>query len=188
MSGRDIFWKVRSDLRRSDYRIARRADVFPYFLEVESPLDREVVVKGTKVLMFGSNNYLGLANDDRVKSAAMDAIDRYGAACTGSRLMNGTLAIHRELEEEIADWTGREASVVFTAGYLANLGTVMALAHRGDVVVTDARNHASIQDGARISAADVVSVRHDDLDQLDRKLERLGRDGAAVLVTWDVVF
>ncbi|MGH9210111.1 MAG: aminotransferase class I/II-fold pyridoxal phosphate-dependent enzyme [Acidimicrobiales bacterium] len=184
----DLFWRVRLDRRAGGLELAGRADAMPYFLPVGSPLDREVVVAGEPTLMFGSNNYLGLANDPRVLDAAREAIGRYGSGCTGSRLMNGTLSLHCDLEAELAGWVGREAALVFSAGYLANLSTVSTLCHRGDVVITDARNHASLKDGARLSGAAVESVRHNDLEQLETKLDRLGALGRAILVVWDSVF
>ena len=185
---RDLFWKVRADPRRADVALASRADAFPYFVPVGSPLGREVVVDGAPKLMFGSNNYLGLADDPRVADAARRAVDDYGTGCTGSRLMNGTLELHIELEHELADWMQRDAALVFTAGYLANLATIATLCGPDDVIVTDAKNHASIEDGAALSGAQVVRVRHNDLDQLEAKLGRLARDGRAVLVVWDSVF
>jgi 8-amino-7-oxononanoate synthase len=185
---RDLFWKVRADARRADVELASRAHAFPYFVPVGSPLGREVVVAGERKLMFGSNNYLGLADDPRVAAAARDAVDRFGTGCTGSRLMNGTLDLHLELEQELAGWMQREAALVFTAGYLANLATIATLCGPDDVIVTDAKNHASIEDGAQLSGARVVRVRHNDLDQLAAKLERLAEEGRALLVVWDSVF
>jgi len=185
---RDLFGKVRFDARRGDLEVATRAHALPYFVPVASPLGREVVVGGAPRLMFGSNNYLGLADDPRVIEAARDAVTRYGTGCTGSRLMNGTLELHLALEAELADWMQREAALVFTAGYLANLATLSTLCGSDDVIVGDAKNHASIEDGARLSGARVVSVRHNDLDQLEAKLTRLAADGRAVLVVWDSVF
>jgi 8-amino-7-oxononanoate synthase len=185
---RDLFWKVRADARRADVELASRAHAFPYFVPVGSPLGREVVVGGERKLMFGSNNYLGLADDPRVAAAARDAVDRFGTGCTGSRLMNGTLDLHLELEQDLAGWMQREAALVFTAGYLANLATIATLCGPDDVIVTDAKNHASIEDGAQLSGARVVRVRHNDLDQLAAKLERLAADGRAMLVVWDSVF
>jgi 8-amino-7-oxononanoate synthase len=182
---RDLFWKVRADARRADVELGTRAGVFPYFVPVGSPLGREVVVDGHPCLMFGSNNYLGLADDPRVIAAAQEATGRFGTGCTGSRLMNGTLELHLELEELLARWMRRDAALVFTAGYLANLGTVATLCGPGDVIVGDARNHASIEDGARLSGARTVTVRHNDLDQLAKKLARLDEPA---LVVWDSVF
>jgi 8-amino-7-oxononanoate synthase len=188
MVAADLFWKVRADPRARDLQLARRTGVFPYFAPVASPLDREVVVDGRLRLMFGSNNYLGLANDERVRAAAKAAIDRYGTGCTGSRLLNGTLDLHAELEAELADWLAQPAALVFTTGYLANLAAVSTLCGPGDVVVSDARNHASLWDGARLSGADVVSTRHGDVEHLRRRLAVLAADRRPTLVVWDAVF
>ncbi|MEP6625797.1 MAG: pyridoxal phosphate-dependent aminotransferase family protein [Acidimicrobiia bacterium] len=185
LAAHDVLWKVRADARRADVELGRRADVFPYFVPVGSALGREAVVEGRPRLMFGSNNYLGLADDPRVMAAARDAIDRYGTGCTGSRLMNGTLDLHLELETELARWMRRESALVFTAGYFANLATISTLCGPDDVVVGDVRNHASIEDGVRLSGARAVTVRHNDLDQLAAKLGRLD---APALVVWDSVF
>ena len=185
LAAKDVLWKVRADPRRADVEMSQRAGVLPYFVPVGSALGREVVVDGASRLMFGSNNYLGLADDERVLEAARCAIDRYGAGCTGSRLMNGTLELHLELEAELASWMRREAALVFTAGYLANLAAIGTVCGPGDIVVGDARNHASIEDGVKLSGARAVTVRHNDLDQLEQKLRRL--DGPT-LVVWDSVF
>ena len=185
LAAHDVLWKVRADARRADVELGQRAGVFPYFVPIGSALGREVVVDGRSRLMFGSNNYLGLADDPRVMTAARDAIDRYGTGCTGSRLMNGTLDLHLELEDELARWMRREAALVFTAGYFANLAAIATLCGPGDVVVGDARNHASIEDGVKLSGARAVTVRHNDLDQLAAKLRRLD---APALVVWDSVF
>jgi 8-amino-7-oxononanoate synthase len=185
LARRDLFWKVRADARRADVELGTSAGVLPYFVPVGSPLGREVVVDGAPRLMFGSNNYLGLADDPRVMEAARAAVDRFGTGCTGSRLMNGTLELHLDLEEALARWMRRDAALVFSAGYLANLATLATLCGPDDVVVGDARNHASIEDGARLSGARTVTVRHDDLDQLEAKLRRID---APTMVVWDSVF
>ncbi|MGZ4678236.1 MAG: aminotransferase class I/II-fold pyridoxal phosphate-dependent enzyme [Acidimicrobiia bacterium] len=185
LAARDLFWKVRTDARRADVELGTRAGVFPYFVPIGSPLGREVVVDGRPRLMFGSNNYLGLADDPRVIAAAQEATARFGTGCTGSRLMNGTLELHLELEDALARWMRRDAALVFTAGYLANLATIATLCGPADVVVGDARNHASIEDGARLSGARTVTIRHADLGQLEKKLARLD---APALVVWDSVF
>ena len=185
LAAKDILWKVRADPRRADVEMSQRAGVLPYFVPVGSALGREVIVDGAPRLMFGSNNYLGLADDERVLEAARAAIDEYGAGCTGSRLMNGTLELHLELEAELASWMRRDSALVFTAGYLANLGAISTLCGPGDIVVGDARNHASIEDGVKLSGARAVTVRHNDLGQLEQKLRRL--DGPT-LVVWDSVF
>lgn len=185
----DLFWKTRVSTRRGDAALARRAGAFPYFAEVSSAIDRTAVVDGTEVLMFGSNNYLGLAGDERVVGAATDAIAAYGSGCTGSRLMNGTLDLHAALEHELADWVGLPKALVFTTGYLANLAAISTLCAAGDVVVGDDRNHASLVDGASLSKAEAVTVRHGDLGALDSKLGRLrARTVGGLLVAWDSVF
>jgi 8-amino-7-oxononanoate synthase len=185
LARRDLFWRIRADARRADVELGTRAGVLPYFVPVGSRLGREVIVDGAPRLMFGSNNYLGLADDPRVIEAARDAVTRFGTGCTGSRLMNGTLELHLELEELLARWMRRDAALVFTAGYLANLATLSTLCGPDDVIVGDARNHASIEDGARLSGARVVSVRHDDLTQLADKLARLDEP---TMVVWDSIF
>ncbi len=185
LAAKDVLWKVRADPRRADVEMSQRAGVLPYFVPVGSALGREVIVDGAPRLMFGSNNYLGLADDERVLEAARQAIEQYGAGCTGSRLMNGTLELHLELEGELASWMRRDAALVFTAGYLANLGAISTLCGPGDIIVGDARNHASIEDGVKLSGARAVTVRHNDLAQLEQKLRRL--DGPT-LVVWDSVF
>ncbi len=110
--------------------------------------------------MLGSNNYLGLTGDERVKRAAIEAVERYGTGCTGSRLMNGTLSLHRELEDELADWMGTEAALVFTAGYLANMGLLSTLVEADDAVFLDSAGHASLIDGARLCNGVLRSFRH----------------------------
>jgi 8-amino-7-oxononanoate synthase len=184
----DLFWKVATDPRLAEGVVARSEQPFPFFLPVGSDLGRTALIGGEVKLMLGSNNYLGLTGDERVVAAARRALERYGTSCTGSRLMIGTLDLHEELEAELADWVGCDASVVFATGYLANLGAIYALCGEGDVVLGDSRNHASINDGARISRATTVAIRHNDMGQLDRKLARLREDHRAVLVVWDAVF
>ncbi len=185
LAARDLFWRIRRDPRRADVELSRRAEVFPYFVPISAALGREAVVDGRTCLMFGSNNYLGLADDARVVGAAEDALRRYGTGCTGSRLMNGTLELHLELETLLARWMRRDAAIVFSAGYLANLATLATICDPSSVIVGDARNHASIEDGARLSGARIVSVRHNDLAQLGAKLARVD---APTLVVWDSVF
>ena len=187
---RDLFWKVRADpAPRRRRALAPRAHAFPYFVPVGSPLGREVVVGGEPQADVRLEQLPRAWPTTRASAeAAKQAVDRYGTGCTGSRLMNGTLDLHLELEAELADWMQREAALVFTAGYLANLATIATLCGPDDVIVTDAKNHASIEDGAQLSGAQVVRVRHNDLDQLEAKLGRLAQDGRATLVVWDSVF
>jgi len=138
--------------------------------------------------MLGSNNYLGLTGDERVKAAARDALERYGTALTGSRLLNGTIPLHTDLEQEIAEWMGSDDAIVFTTGYQANLGAIGTILEPGDTVVCDSGDHASILDGARLSGARLRPFRHNRMDKLERMLERAAEDGGGVLVVVDGVF
>jgi 8-amino-7-oxononanoate synthase len=144
-----------------------------YFLfrKLESPQDSEVVVNGKRVIMIGSNNYLGLTNHPRVKEAAIRAIEKYGTGCAGSRFLNGNLDIHEELEKKLARFLRKEAALVFATGYQTNLGAISALVDRNDVAIIDMYDHASIMDGCRLSFGEVKKYRHNDMDALERALE-----------------
>ena len=165
----------------------REVGLYPYFLPLEDTEGTEVVVNGRKILMIGSNNYLGLTTDPRVREATIEAVKRYGTSCTGSRFLNGTLKLHQEAEARLADFVGMEAALVFSTGYQVNLGTISALVGRGDVVVLDKDDHASIVDGAMLAMGDIRRFSHNDLDHLDRQLENIG-DDAGVLVVVDGVY
>ena len=145
-------------------------------------------MEGRETIMLGSNNYLGLTGDPRVKAASRDALEHYGTALTGSRFMNGTIPLHVELEREIADWMGTEDALVFTTGYQANLGTIGTILGPGDTVICDSGDHASILDGCRLSGAKLRPFRHNQMDKLERMLERGVNDGGGVLVVVDGVF
>jgi len=153
-----------------------------YYRVLQSACDTEVTVDGRKLIMLGSNNYLGLANHPRVKRAAIEAVERYGAGMAGSRCLNGTTELHADVERRLARFLRRQAALYFTSGYMANLGVISSLAQRGDVVLVDRRAHASIQDGARLSQAEVHRFRHDDMGHLARLLERSGNAGKLVAV------
>ena len=144
-----------------------------YFLfrKLESPQDSEVVVNGKRLIMIGSNNYLGLTNHPRVKEAAIKAIEKYGTGCAGSRILNGNLDIHEELEKKLARFLRKEAALVFATGYQTNLGAISALVGRNDVAIIDMYDHASIMDGCRLSFGEVKKYRHKDMDALERTLE-----------------
>jgi 8-amino-7-oxononanoate synthase len=157
-----------------------------YFRVLESPPDAEVVTEGRRMIMLGSNNYLGLANDPRVKRAAIAAIEKYGTGTTGSRLLNGTLDLHADLEVKLARFMRRDAAIFFTSGYTANVGVISGLAHQGDFVVLDRNVHASIWDGALASGATIKRFRHNDPRHLDRVLEACG--DAAKLVAVDGIY
>jgi 8-amino-7-oxononanoate synthase len=184
----DVFDKARTHDRVEILAAAREADVVPYFRLIESEAGPVVEMEGHEVVMLGSNNYLGLTGDPRVKAAARDALERYGTALTGSRFMNGTIPLHVELEREIADWMGTEDALVFTTGYQANLGTIGTILEPGDTVICDSGDHASILDGCRLSGAKLRPFRHNRMDKLERMLERAAEDGGGVLVVVDGVF
>jgi glycine C-acetyltransferase/8-amino-7-oxononanoate synthase len=153
---------------------------------IESPQGPRVTLDGVEVLLLCSNNYLGLADHPRVRQAAADATERFGAGAGASRLVSGTMSLHRRLEERIAAFSGYEAALLFGSGYLANLGTIAALAGRGQVVFSDELNHASIIDGCRLSRAERFIYRHRDLEHLSWGLRKAGRAGA--LIVTDAVF
>src|SRR6218665_2065180 len=145
-------------------------------------------MEGKERITLGSNNYLGLTGDERVKQAARDALDTYGTGLTGSRFMNGTTPLHLELERELADWMGTEDALVFTAGYLANVGCIATLLGPDDTVICDSGDHASILDAVSMSRARIRPFRHTRLDKLERMLDRAGSDGGGVLVVVAGVF
>ncbi len=184
----DLFEKARTHERVEILRAAREQDVIPYYRVLESEAGPVVRMEGSERVMLGSNNYLGLTRDPRVKQAAEDALDRYGTALTGSRFLNGTIPLHVELERAIADWMETEDALVFTTGYQANLGTIGTLLGPGDTVICDSGDHASIMDGVAMSHAKLRPFRHNRLDKLATMLERAEGDGGGVLVVVDGVF
>ena len=184
----DLFAKTRGHERAEQLRAAREQDVLPYFRQLEGQAGPVVTMEGAERVMLGSNNYLGLTGDPRVKQAASDALDTYGTALTGSRLLNGTIPLHLELEREIAEWMGTEEAIVFTTGYQANVGALSTLLGPEDTVICDSGDHASILDGVAMSRARVRPFRHGRLDKLESMLERSADDGGAVLVVVDGVF
>ena len=184
----DVFEKARTHDRAEQLAAAKEADLVPYFRVLESAAGPVVEMEGHETIMLGSNNYLGLTGDDRVKGAARDALERYGTALTGSRLLNGTIPLHTELEREIAEWMGADDAIVFTTGYQANLGTIGTILEPGDTVICDSGDHASILDGCRLSGARLRPFRHNRMEKLERMLERAAHDGGGVLVVVDGVF
>jgi 8-amino-7-oxononanoate synthase len=161
--------------------------IYPYFRPIESAQDTEVVINGKKVLMFGSNSYLGLTNHPAIKEASKKAIDKYGTGCAGSRFLNGTLDIHVELENKLAEFVGKDAAIVFSTGFQVNLGVVSALTGRSDYLIFDEYNHASIIDGGRLSFAKNFKYKHNDMNDLERLLQSLPKDGIKLIVV-DGVF
>ena len=184
----DVFSKVRGHERAEQLRAAREADLLPYFRTLQSPAAPVVEMEGAERIMLGSNNYLGLTADPRVMQGARDALERYGTGLTGSRLLNGTLDLHLDLEREIAEWMGTEEAIVFTTGHQANVGTLGTILAPGDTVIADSADHASILDGCLLSRAKLRPFRHNRLDKLETMLERGAEDGGGVLVVVDGVF
>ncbi len=160
----------------------KRANLYPYFRTIESEQDTEVMIDGKSVLMFGSNSYLGLTNHPKLKEAANQAIQQYGTGCAGSRFLNGTLKIHIELEEALADYLDKEAVLLYSTGFQANLGAIAPLAGRNDYIFIDELVHASIIDGTRLSFGKVVKYRHNDMQSLEQQLRRVEGDGAKIIV------
>jgi 8-amino-7-oxononanoate synthase len=184
----DVFEKARSHDRAQQLEAAKEADVLPYFRLLESAAGPVVEMEGRETIMLGSNNYLGLTGDVRVKQAAREALETYGTGLTGSRLLNGTTPMHLELEGELADWMGSEDAIVFTTGYQANLGCIGTILEPGDTVICDSGDHASILDGCRLSGARLRPFRHNRMAKLETMLERATQDGGGVLVVVDGVF
>jgi 8-amino-7-oxononanoate synthase len=184
----DVFAKVRGHERAAILAAAREADVLPYFHVLSSPALPVVEMEGAERIMLGSNNYLGLTGDERVMQGARDALEQYGTGLTGSRLLNGTIPLHLELEREIAEWMGTEDAIVFTTGHQANLGVLGTILEVGDTVIADSGDHASILDGCLLSRAKLRPFRHNRLDKLEKALQRAQTDGGGVLVVVDGVF
>jgi 8-amino-7-oxononanoate synthase len=185
---RDVFAKTRRHERKELLAAARDADILPYFHLLTSPAMPVVEMEGARRIMLGSNNYLGLTADERVLGGAQDALHRYGTGLTGSRLLNGTIPLHLELEHELAEWMGTEDALVFTTGHQANIGTLGTILAPGDTVIADSGDHASILDGCVLSRAKLRPFRHNRLDKLEKMLDRARGDGGGVLVVVDGVF
>ena len=184
----DLFEKARSHERLEQLAAAREGDLLPYFRLIESEAGPLMEIEGAEKVMLGSNNYLGLTGDERVKQAARDALERYGTGLTGSRFLNGTTPLHVELESELADWMGTDDVIVFTTGHQANVGCLGTILGPGDTVICDSADHASILDGVKISGAKLRPFRHNQMPKLERMLERAAGDGGGVLVVVDGVF
>jgi 8-amino-7-oxononanoate synthase len=184
----DVFAKAREHERLEQLKVARELDALPYFRVLEGPTLPVVEMEGKERVMLGSNNYLGLTGDERVKQGALDALHRYGTGLTGSRFLNGTIDLHLELERELAEWLDAEAALVFTTGHQANLGSLGTILAPGDTVVADSGDHASILDGCILSRAKLRAFRHNRLDRLERTLEKAQDDGGGILVVVDGVF
>ena len=171
---------------------ARQVGIYPYFKPIEGSRGSKVIIGGRELVMAGSNNYLGLALDPEVREASINAIKRYGTSCSGSRFMNGTLALHEELEERLADFTGKQAALCFTTGYQTNLGSISALVGRGEHVITDKSNHASIMDGIFLALGlnrkvNIHRFKHNNLEDLEKRLSNIP-SGESKLIVIDGVF
>jgi len=176
--------------RFADYDAPQKvmdAGIYPYFREIESDQDTEVMIRGKKVLMFGSNSYLGLTNHPKVKEAAKAAIDKYGTGCAGSRFLNGTLDIHIELEERLARLVGKDGALCYSTGFQVNLGVVSLLAGRHDYLLLDELDHASIIEGSRLSFSKILKFAHNDMDALECKL-KMCEKGKIKLIVVDGIF
>ena len=171
----------------TEAKIAIAAGYYPYFLPLTGNEGTEAVFKGKRLIMCGSNNYLGLTVDPRVRQAAIEAIEKFGSSCTGSRFLNGNLEFHEQLEREIADYVGKEAALVFSTGMQVNLGAISALVGRGDYIILDKEDHASIVDGAMLSMGEIRRYAHNDMGELERLLSRLPTDKGKLVVV-DGVF
>ena len=170
-----------------DANIVREMGLYPYFRPIESGQDTEVIIDGKRVLMFGSNSYLGLTNHPKIKEASKKAIDKYGTGCAGSRFLNGTLDIHIDLEHRLASYVGKEAAVLFSTGFQVNLGVLSSITGRNDYLILDEYDHASLIDGSRLSFSKVIKYAHNDMEDLQRKLGILPEE-AVKLIAVDGIF
>lgn len=168
-------------------QVAMAAGIYPYFRKIESDQDTEVVISGKKVLMFGSNAYLGLTNHPKVKEAAIAATRKYGTGCAGSRFLNGTLDIHLELEKRLADFVGKEDAIMYSTGFQVNLGVVSCVTGREDYILWDELDHASIIEGHRLSFSTKLKYKHNDMESLEKQLQKCEPDKVKLIVT-DTVF
>ena len=166
---------------------AQAAGIYPYFRKIESEQDTVVTIDGRKVLMFGSNSYLGLTNHPEVKAAAIAAVEKYGTGCAGSRFLNGTLDTHIALEKALAEFAGKEDAIIFSTGFQVNLGTISCLLGREDYIIWDALNHASIIEGIRLSPAKSLRYKHNDMAALERRLQQCDPERIKLIVV-DGVF
>ena len=176
--------------RYKNYRAPQKymaAGVYPYFREITSKQGPEVEMDGHKVLMFGSNAYTGLTGDERVIEAAHKALDKYGSGCAGSRFLNGTLDIHVQLEKELAEFEHKDDALCFATGFSVNAGVIAMVVGRGDYIICDDRDHASIVDGRRLSFATQLHYKHNDMEDLERVLQKLPKEAIKLIVV-DGVF
>ncbi len=184
----DVFEKARTHDRIEQLAQAKQNDLLPYFRVLTSEAGPVVEMEGRETIMLGSNNYLGLTGDERVKQGARDALETYGTGLTGSRLLNGTTPLHLDLERELAEWMGSEDAIVYTTGHQANVGAIGTILGPGDTAICDSGDHASILDGCKVSGAKLRPFRHNRMDKLEKMLQRAGDDGGGAMVIVDGVF
>jgi 8-amino-7-oxononanoate synthase len=170
-----------------DAALVKEQGIYPYFRVIESGQDTEVILDGKRVLMFGSNSYMGLTNHPKIIEAAKKATDKYGTGCAGSRFLNGTLDIHIELEKKLAAYVNKESALLFSTGFQVNLGVLSSVTGRNDYLILDEYDHASIIDGTRLSFSRVIKYRHNDMDDLEQKLSNLP-ENAIKLIVIDGIF
>lgn len=173
-----------------NYTVAREAKekgIYPYFHELQSRQDTEVIMEGKRRIMLGSNNYLGLTVNEEVKKSGIEAIEEFGTGCSGSRFLNGTLNLHLELEKKLAQFLGYEDVMTFSTGFQSNLGIISAVVGKDDYVICDKENHASIYDGCRLSYGTMLRYKHNDMDSLEKALQKVP-EGAGILIVTDGVF
>lgn len=161
---------------------AKAAGIYPYFREIEGDQDTEVFINGKKVLMFGSNSYLGLTNHPKVKEAAIEAIKKYGTGCAGSRFLNGTLDIHVKLEQRLAEFVGKEDAITFSTGFQVNEGVLSCITKREDYIIWDELNHASIIEGIRLSFSTKLKYKHNDMESLEKQFQKCEKDRVKLIV------
>ncbi len=167
--------------------LLRERNIYPYFRELQSRQDVEVVMEGKRRIMLGSNNYLGLTTNSNVIEAGVKALEKYGSGCSGSRFLNGTLELHTQLERELAEFVGKESCMTLSTGFQSNLGIISAICGRGDYIICDRENHASIYDGCKLSYAKMLRFRHSDMEDLERQLKNVPDEAGCLIVT-DGVF
>ncbi len=182
----DIFDKIPNDLVMQQTRAGREQGYYPYFKPLSETEGTEVIVDGRRLIMIGSNNYLGLTTHPHVRAAAISAIEKYGTSCTGSRFLNGTLELHKELERRLAAFLGKEAAIIFGTGYQSNLGAITALMGRDDIAICDKEVHACVIDAVRMAGCQMKRFRHNDLNDLERVLKLT--DGGSRMVLIDGVY
>ena len=175
--------QLRSKLARyQEPQRVKALGVYPYFRAIESEQDTEVIMRGKRVLMFGSNSYLGLTNHPKIKEASIEAIRKYGTGCAGSPFLNGTLDIHIELEEKLADFVGKEKAIVYSTGFHTNIGVIPTIVGRGDYIIGDELNHASIVEGRRLSFATYMKYKHNDMGSLEAVLKKIPYESIKLIV------